>query len=77
MTSSYQSLIGEKGEDAAGLPRPITIIEVIYMAGIEVACPFYQAHAQDTGVEVDVLLRIAGNGCNVVDAGDQLHSLMF
>jgi len=73
MTSSYQSLIREKGENATWLARLVTIVEVIYMVGVEVDRLFYQAHAEDACVEVDVLLRIAGEGCNVVDACDQLH----
>lgn len=73
MTSSCQSLIGEEGEDAAWLTRLVAIIEVIHVVGVEIDRLFYQAHAEDTCVEVDVLLRIAGEGCNVVYAGDQLH----
>ena len=73
MTSSYQALIGEEGEDAAGLACFITIIEMIYMAGVEVDGPFYQPHAENTCIKVDILLRIARESCNVVDAGDQLH----
>jgi len=73
MTSFCQSLIGEEGEDATGLARLVAVIEVIYMVGVEVDCLFYQPHAEDACVEVDVLLCIAGEGCDVVYAGDQFH----
>ena len=52
---------------------PISEVEVVGRRIVEVNGPFHQAQPQQTAVEIQVLLRVARKGGNVMDAQELLH----
>jgi hypothetical protein len=52
---------------------PVSVEEVIGARGVLIDALLYEAHSQDTGIEVDVLLRVAGNARDVVKSFDVSH----
>src|SRR6202035_3891210 len=63
---------GEEGEEGPRAPRLVAVVEVVAAGVVEVDRLLDQAQPEDAGVEVDVLLRVASDGGDMVDAGD-LH----
>ncbi|CAN5201180.1 hypothetical protein BH20GEM2_BH20GEM2_09100 [soil metagenome] len=59
---------GEKGQIRAGRPGAVGVEEMIGVGGILVDRALHEAHSQHAGVEVEVLLRIAGDHGDVMDA---------
>ena len=60
----------EEGEDGARVALLVSEIEVVSARVVEIHGLFHQAQAQYAGVEVEIALRIARDGCDVVDAVD-------
>src|SRR3954466_9716703 len=58
---------GKKREQRAGTSDLVTVVEVIAARIVEVHRELDEAKSQDTGVEVQVSLRIAGDGGDVMD----------
>ena len=65
----------KEGKDGAGGAVSIAVIEVVGAGIVEVDGLFDEAEAEYAAVEVDILLRIAGDGGDVVNSGD-LHSVL-
>src|SRR4051812_34750685 len=63
----------KEGEDATRRPFAITIVEVIGARVVEVDRLLHQPHPEGASVEVDVLLRISGDGRDVMDAEGVAH----
>jgi hypothetical protein len=57
-----------EGEKRSGLPGSGPVEEMIRLRIIHVNCDLDEAQPQNPGVEVKVLLGIAGDGGDVVDA---------
>jgi hypothetical protein len=57
----------EKCQERARVPQLVTIVQVIAGRIIEVHRELHQAHPQDTGIEIQVALRVTGNGGDMVD----------
>ena len=56
----------EKGENRAGITLAVAEVEVISAGVVEVDGLLHQPQPKNAGVEIDVLLRIGGDGGNVV-----------
>src|SRR5713226_2220271 len=67
---------GKESQDRARMPATITIIEMIRSGVVEVHREFYQAQAQDAGVEIDIRLRITCDCGHMVDSEDLLVHLL-
>src|SRR5262249_37494068 len=61
---------GGEGQDGAGSANLIAKVEVVGLGVVEVDGAFDQAETEDAGVEVQVVLRVAGDGGDVVNAQD-------
>src|SRR5712692_4720616 len=60
----------EKGHRAPRRAEIVAEIDVVGVGHVEVDCLLYEAEAEDADVEVDVLLDVAGDACDVVDSGN-------
>ena len=60
----------EKGEVGARVTLGVRIKEVVRAGIVLVDAALDQAHAEDSGVEVEVFLRRSGDGRDVVEAVD-------
>ena len=58
---------GKEGENRAGPSQFISIVEMVGIWIVEVDGELHQPQAQQTGVEIDILLRIAGDGCDMMN----------
>ena len=58
----------------------VTIIQMVNIGGVEIDGLFHEAQAEDSRVEIHVLLRIAREGCDVMyplyscGHGSEIHS---
>ena len=67
---------GEEGEDGAGLPALVPIVQVIGGRVIKIDGQFDQAQAQCVSIKVHVALWVAGNRGDMVNTRDLfVHSL--
>ena len=60
----------EESDDASRRARLVPVVEMVGGWIVEIDRLFHQAQAQQSGIEIDVPLRIAGDGGDVVDTGD-------
>ena len=63
----------EEGEIGARMSRRVGIKEVIRVRRILIHTLLHQAHAEHAGVEVEILLRVAGDRRDVMNAVDVGH----
>src|SRR5687768_8657646 len=61
---------GKERQDAAGGSFRIAKIKVVRSRVIEVHGTLHEAHSENPGVKVEIALRIARYGRDVMDAGD-------
>ena len=61
---------GEEGQDGAGRSGVVAEIEVVGAGVVEVDGALDEAKAEDLGVEVEVALRVRGDGGDVVKTDD-------
>lgn len=64
---------GEKSEIRSGVSVGVGIEEVVGAGIILIHAFLHQTHAEDSGVEIEILLRRAGDGGDVMKAADWLH----
>ena len=67
----------EKGQDRPRVPGGIPKIEVIGARVIKIDRQFHQAQPQRLGVEIQVALRIAGDGGNMMDSPDGILAYRY
>src|SRR4028119_389780 len=63
--------VREEGEDGAGRARAVAVVEVVGAGVVEVDRALHQPQAERAGVEIQVALRVGGDGRDVVDAADR------
>ena len=60
--------VGEEGEDGAGRAGAVAVVEMVGAGIVEIDRALHEAQAERAGVEVEVALRVGGDGRDVVDA---------
>ena len=63
---------GEEGEDGAGRAGVVAEVEVVGAGVVEVDGALDEAEAEAFGVEVEIGLRVGGDGGDVVETDDGL-----
>ena len=63
---------GEESEDGAGGAEVVAEIEVVGAGVVKVDGALDEAEAEDLGVEVEICLRVGGDGGDVVETDDGL-----
>src|SRR5437762_543933 len=64
---------GKEGHDAARRTDFVTVVEVVGLRIVEVDRALHEPQSEESGIEVDVPLRIAGDRGDVVKAEDVAH----
>lgn len=73
VSTADEALVGEEGEDTAGIAVLVAVVEVVYFGGVEIDSLFDETHAEDACIEIDIVLSVAADGGNVMDAGNELR----
>ena len=67
-----QVSVGKEGQQGAGASLVIAKVKVVDVGVVEVHGLLYQPQSKYPIVKVKILLRVTGNGRNVVNSGDEL-----
>jgi hypothetical protein len=71
--SLSRARIGEERDQAAGTSLCIAIVEMVCGGVVEVDGLLHQPQAEDPRIEVHVLLRVASDGADVMNAVYRVH----
>ena len=68
MTTLSSARPRKEREDGAGVPNAIAVIEVVSCRIVEVDGELDEPESDEAGIEIDIGLRLAGDGGDVMDA---------